>query len=559
MSEFFAFKESNCKNCYKCIRHCPVKAIGFSKNQAHVMEDACILCGACFVICPQNAKVLRGDLTAVQQALSSGAELYVSVAPSFAAAFPDVPFSALREALLSFGFRDAEETAVGATMVKQAYEQLIVAKTQPVIISSCCHSINLLVQKYFPDLVGTLARVASPMMAHGMSLRQRHPNGKVVFIGPCISKKAEAREYGGVIDHVLTFEELADWLAQREIALPQQSEAESGGKARLFPTTGGVLATLALPANSGYTTMAIDGVENCMAALRDIAEGGRLSNCFIEMSACAGSCISGPVINRTNSGLVRNRQRIEAISGDEDFDLTTLSLPDLARRHALTPLRHTKFGGKAVEETLRKMGKTLPEHELNCGSCGYDTCREKAEAILAGKAEVSMCLPFLMARSESFSDNIINNTPNAILVLNRDFEVQRINAAACQLMNIRDEQTVRGRHVVCIMDPTLFEQVIHTTQNSAEQRVYLAEYKKHVMMTVLYDAGNDIVIAIMRDVTTEQLELAGKNERSSRRIELADKIIEKQMRTVQEIASLLGETTAETKVALEKLKETIRE
>jgi len=558
MSEFFAFKESNCKNCYKCIRHCPVKAIGFSKNQAHVMEDACILCGECFVTCPQNAKVITGDLPQVQQALQSGAELYVSVAPSFAAAFPDVSFAALRDALLALGFCDAEETALGATMVKQEYEQLIATKAQPVIISSCCHSINMLVQKYFPDLVGTLAKVATPMMAHGMSLHRRHPEGKVVFVGPCISKKAEAREYGGVIEHVLTFHELADWLAQTDITLPQQAETESGGKARLFPTTGGVLATMNLPDDSGYSTIAIDGVENCLAALRDIAEGG-LSHCFIEMSACHGSCVNGPVMHRNAIGVVRSRQRIEAISGENDFDLTALPALDLARRHPVSPVHRYKFGGKAVGDTLRKMGKTLPEHELNCGSCGYDTCREKAEAILAGKAEVSMCLPFLMARSESFSDNIINNTPNAILVLNRDFEVQRINAAACHLMNICDEQTVLKRHVVCIMNPSLFEQVLHSTQNSAEQRVYLAEYQKHVMMSVLYDESNDIVIAIMRDVTTEQQALAGKNERSSRRIELADKIIEKQMRTVQEIASLLGETTAETKVALEKLKETILE
>jgi len=558
MSEFFAFRESNCKNCYKCIRHCPVKAIGFSKNQAHVMEDACILCGECFVTCPQNAKVIKGDLPEVQQALHSGTELYVSVAPSFAAAFPQASFAALREALLVLGFQDAEETALGATMVKQAYEQLIAAKTQSVMISSCCHSINMLVQKYFPDLIGALAKVTSPMLAHGMSLRERYPTGNVVFIGPCISKKVEAREYSDAVEHVLTFEELSDWFLQAGITLPEQPETESGGKARLFPTTGGILATMNLPPDSGYSTMAIDGVENCIAALRDIAEGG-LSNCFIEMSACHGSCVNGPVMSRSKVGAVRNRQRIEAISGQQDFDLTALPPLDLNRHHTTTPVRRYKFGGKAVNETLRKMGKTLPEHELNCGSCGYDTCREKAEAILAGKAEVSMCLPFLMARSESFSDNIINNTPNAILVLNRDFEVQRINAAACQLMNIRDEQTVLNRHVVCIMDPALFEQVIHAAQNSAEQRVYLAEYQKHVMMSVLYDGSNDIVIAIMRDITTEQQALAGKNERSSRRIELADKIIEKQMRTVQEIASLLGETTAETKVALEKLKETILE
>ena len=556
VSGYLTFKETNCKNCYKCIRHCPVKAIGFSKNQAQVMETDCILCGQCFVTCPQNAKSIRQDISAAKALLRSGATVFASVAPSYAAAFGEVGFHALREALLGLGFAGAEETALGATLVKKEYERLIHEGSQKVIISSCCHSINLLVQKYFPDLAGMLARVTSPMLAHGLSLRERHPGAKVVFIGPCLSKKAEAEEYAGAIDSVLTFEELLDWFEQAKIILNSQpQEEDTSGKARLFPITGGILKTLELEA-AEYSLMAVDGLESCMAALRDIAKGG-ISRCFIEMSACAGSCVGGPVMARKCVSPVRDRQTIQKNAGQRDFAVEEPAF-SLKRTLPMAPVRRYKFGGKAVAEALAQMGKTLPEHELNCGSCGYDTCREKAEAILSGKAELSMCLPYLMARAESFSDNIINNTPNGILVLNRDFAVQQINSAACQLMNLREAGAVLGRHVVCILDPAPFEEAISGGRNSYEQEVYLAEYQRYVKMTIVRDAKYDILIVIMRDVTNAHAERSGKTERSRKSIEIADKVIEKQMRTVQEIASLLGETTAETKVALEKLKETIQ-
>jgi len=414
----------------------------------------------------------------------------------------------------------------------------------------------MLVQKYFPDLTSCLAPVVSPMLAHAISIREQQPDMKIVFIGPCISKKEEADMNVGYIDCVLTFEELFAWFKEENIVPKKDGLSEEiRRRTRLFPTTGGILDSMDIE-DSSYSSMAVDGVDNCMTVLRDIANG-IVDYCFIEMSACHGSCIGGPAFGKDHSP-VRSRIAVQKNAGPEDFSVEFPDKEKLIRNIPFSPLRRFRPGSSAVEKMMEKMGKTLPEHELNCGFCGYDTCREKAAAILTGKAELSMCLPYLMARAESFSDNIINNTPNGVIVLNHDLEVQQINAAACRLMNIRDEKNVLGRHIVCILDPAPFEDVITKNQNSGEKKFYLAEYDEYVMMSIIYDANYDIIIAIMRDITQEQNIRANRDKLNRNTVAVADKLIEKQMRTVQEIASLLGETTAETKVALDKLKETLQ-
>ncbi|MCI7529984.1 MAG: PAS domain-containing protein, partial [Christensenellaceae bacterium] len=210
-----------------------------------------------------------------------------------------------------------------------------------------------------------------------------------------------------------------------------------------------------------------------------------------------------------------------------------------------------------IKAVLREMGKTKPGDELNCGSCGYDTCREKAIAVLQGKAEISMCLPYLKDKAESFSDCIVNNTPNGLIVLNESLEVQQINTAARKIMNIRAASDILGEPVVRILDPAVFLQVLSNKQNVRDRRIYLAEYGKYVEQTVVYDATYHLLVCIMRDVTDEETEREKKENISRQTIEIADKVVDKQMRVVQEIASLLGETAAETKIALTKLKESI--
>ena len=556
MPDCLTLKKSNCKNCYKCIRHCPVKSIRFSGNQAYIIGNECILCGQCFVVCPQNAKEIVDETEKVRVLLQSGAPVYVSLAPSFAANYEGVGIEGMREALRQLGFADAEETAVGATMVKREYERMLRENHPDVLISSCCHSINLLIQKYYPTVLPYLAAVDSPMQAHCKDIKRRHPEAKTVFIGPCVAKKDEAEHYDGIVDAVLTFEELTAWLDQKGIALKKEKDCLQQSRARFFPTTGGVLKTMKQDAPD-YTYLALDGVENCKAALKEI-ENGKIHHCFIEMSACVGSCIGGPIMEKQHHTPLRDYMAIADYAGETDFDVCQPDEVTMNKHFEYIERRAQMPSEAEIRDIMRnKMGKLKPSDELNCGSCGYDTCREKAIAIYQGKAEVSMCLPFLKEKAESFSDNIVNNTPNGLIVLNENLEVQQINTAARRIMNLRSASDVMGDPVVSIMDPTLFMQARNTGHDIHNQRTYLAEYDRYVDLTVVYDKEYRLLICIMRDVTAEEADREKKESISRQTVEIADKVVDKQMRIVQEIASLLGETAAETKIALTKLKESI--
>ena len=555
MANCLTLKKSNCKNCYKCIRHCPVKAIRFSANQAHIIGNECILCGHCFVVCPQNAKEIVDSTEKAKVLLQTGDPVVVSLAPSFIANYDNVGIDSMRAALKKLGFYDVEETAIGATIVKNEYDRMLREEARDIVISSCCHSINLLIQKYFPAELQYLADVMSPMQAHCADIKRRIPGAKTVFIGPCVAKKDEAEYYEGPVDAVLTFEELSKWMQEERIVPEKEIDTTPESRARFFPTTGGVLKTMQQDV-PGYSYLAIDGVENCIAALRDI-ENGKIHKCFIEMSACVGSCVGGPVMEKYNNSPVRDYLAVSAYAGDRDFVVEQPDPMNMRKHFMMIEHKLAQPSEHEIMTVLRQMGKFRTADELNCGSCGYNSCREKAIAIWQGKAEPSMCLPFLKDKAESFSDTIVNNTPNGLLVLNENLEVQQTNAAARKIMNIRAESDVLGEPVVRILDPSVFVSVKQTGRTVTDQRVYLAEYKKYVEQTVVYAPDSHLLICIMRDVTDEESEREKKERINRQTVEVADKVVEKQMRIVQEIASLLGETAAETKIALTKLKESI--
>ena len=548
-------KKSNCKNCYKCIRHCPVKSIRFSGNQAYIIGNECIMCGQCFVVCPQDAKQIVDETEKVKVLLQSGDPVIVSLAPSFVANYEGVGIESMREALKKLGFFDAEETAIGATIVKNEYERMIDENTRDIIITSCCHSVNLLIQKHFPAELPYLASVLSPMQAHCKDIKKRFPDAKTVFIGPCVAKKDEAQYYEGIVDAVLTFDELTAWLRSENIELKQEINANENSRARFFPTTGGILKTLSHE-NPGYTYMAIDGTENCISALKDI-ENGKLHRCFIEMSACSGSCVGGPVMEKFHRSPVKDYVAVARFAGKRDFEVDQPDALSLQKTFTFIERKLKQPTEEEIRETLRQMGKVKPADELNCGSCGYDTCREKAIAVCQGKAEISMCLPYLKDRAESFSDTIVRNTPNGLIVLNEKLEVQQINKAALKILNIRRASDILGDQVVRILDPGDFLNVLSRGKDMHNKRVYLAEYEKYVEETVVYDKEGRLLVCIMRDVTDEELQREKKEDISRQTVEIADRVVDKQMRIVQEIASLLGETAAETKIALTKLKESI--
>ena len=553
MQEILNLNKNNCTDCYKCIRDCSVKAITFAKDTAEIVHNDCILCGRCYVTCPQKAKQVRNDVHVVKAAITAGRRVVCSLAPSFIANFRIRSLGVIEAALKKLGFAEVQETAIGAQLVSEEYARIMEEGKLHVLISSCCPSINMLIRKYHPTMLPYLAKVLTPMEAHCKLIKQQQPDAFTVFIGPCIAKKKESDE-SSFADAALTFDELADWFAAEGIVLPYEhvDPASEGALARLYPATGGVLKATAKV--QGYRRIAIDGIDNCRAVFTEI-ENDEFGKVFIEMSACEGSCVNGPCIRDHAERRLKGAMRVDTFAGSGETPYQVENKPEISATYAFDGGHRMQFGGEAIQDMLYKMGKTSPEKELNCGSCGYPTCRDKAIAILEGKAKIEMCLPFLKEKAESFSDTIINNTPTAIIVMDEDLVVQQINPSALKMFGLKNANDILHEHVVRILSPEPYLNIVNAALHTTACKHYLADYGRYVDETILYDRQYHVVITLIRDVTEqERLRLQG-SELKQQTVEITNKVIDKQMRIVQEIASLLGETTAETQIALTKLKD----
>ena len=550
-------KTNDCKDCYRCLRKCPIKSVSFAGDESHIIHDDCIYCGKCYLECPQNVIEIRKDVVRAQRLIKAGYKVVVSLAPSFISNYSEYDMESLKDAIKKLGFYDVEETAIGATIVKKAYDEML-DENHDVIISSCCHTINLLIQKYYPKALPYLADVLSPMLAHGKDIKSRYgKETKVVFVGPCISKKDEADKNSEYIDVALTFEELDSWIKSENIEIASRTANVNSEKtkARLFPTCGGVIATMEC-ANPEFEYIGIDGIDECSDVLQDIIDG-KIHKCFIEMSACYGSCINGPVVQKQKKSIVNNKISIKKSAGKLDFEGFNLGSKDIKYRYDKLLVSHAKPSEEQIERTLIEMGKQDKGKQLNCGSCGYSTCRDKAIAIIQGKAVKEMCLVFLMEKAQSFSDTLVANAPNGLMVLNEDLDIQLINKSMCRIVQIPDESYALNKNVTTILDPEDFCRALGG-EKIFTKKTYLNDYDKFVETTIVYDEKFHVLICIMRDITKNELYQQKREETLRKTIEITDNVIEKNMRAVQEIASLLGESAAATKVALSTLKETLK-
>lgn len=544
-------RENDCRSCYKCIRHCPTKSISFKDGQARIITNECVLCGTCYVVCPQGAKAIRDDKEKAKQLLLSG-HCYASLAPSYLSEFPRSSFPKVKKALLELGFADVEETAVGATIVKREYDRLCEENRMDVIISTCCHSVNALIEKHHPSLTGCLAPVLSPMQAHAQHLKRLHPGCSVIFLGPCIAKKDEVDRYPGYDDLALTFLELEELLAEKGIAV-EEAEVDSPvqSKARLFPSEGGVLATMERKA-AGYDYLCFSGMEDCLSAIEAI-ERGEIHHAFIELSACRGSCLNGPAIRKKKESAVLSLVKTRHSAGKEDFAVDDNGA--LAKSFFPAEEKKTVYSEAAIENILHAIGKYDKKDELNCASCGYPTCREKAKAVLEGKASLEMCLPYLSEKASSFGNDIVENTPNGIIVVSDDFTVQLINPALAGLLKVSPSEAV-GQSVEQFLDLSYFALCL-AGEPIRNKHVHLEKYDLYVELSLVHDEKYHIIIGTVRDRTQTHLEHEKQVHDAKATAEITKDVIEKNMRAVQEIAQLLGESAANTKIALTNLQRTI--
>lgn len=555
-SPYLDFKDAKCKDCFKCLRECPVKAIRYENHQAKIIEQRCILCGRCTLVCPQNAKQVHSELDDVLALLSSGRKVVASLAPSFVSSFDTQDLDVMKEALFALGFAEVEETAVGAKAVTEEYARLLGTGEFKNFITSACPAVNRMISIYYPDALKYLAPVPSPMVAHARMLKKRDPDAAIVFIGPCIAKKREAAE-SGIIDGVLTFEELSTVFAQKNIDLCKiEAKRHAEGtelKARYYPIPRGIIKSFdSLPA--GYEYVAVDGVERCAEVLDEI---DTLSGLFLELNCCEYACVGGPCRLHVKGGNIKSNENVRKYAAkDMGAAPAVTEQVDLTEKHPRIILDDFVPSEKDIRAILAKTGKNSPEDELNCGACGYSTCREKAIAVLNGYADIEMCLPYMRSRAESMSYEIIQNTPNGIVLMGDDFKILDINTRAMKLLGIT-EHDVRGMLAFDCFDCEEFINAVTRGRNVSKKKVFVNRTKKYIELSIILLQEHKVLFGVMKDIT-ESVEYDEKlNAVKLETLATTDEVIKKQMRVAQEIASLLGETTAETKVALNKLKQTL--
>lgn len=558
------FKATKCKHCYKCVRHCEVKAVMIKDERAEIMPDKCVLCGTCMQVCPQSAKTLVSDLELVKSWIDAGIKTVISLAPSYMGLLNYKTIGQVNSALRKLGFYEVRETSEGAAVVTEEYAGLLKEGKMENIITTCCPSVNDLIEIYYPKLIPYMAPVVSPMIAHGKMIKEEMGRDtKVVFLGPCIAKKKEASDlrHDSYIDAVLNFNDINRWFSEEDIIIEDCEDlpfTHMDPKVnRLYPVTNGVVSSVLATEEErdSYRKFYVHGCKNCMDLCESILRGG-IKGCFIEMNMCSGGCIKGPTVD--DKAVSRFKVKL-------DMEETIEKAPVPAS--VTEPVReaisfHKVFMDRSpkdlmpteaqIQQILKMTGKTKPEDELNCGACGYSTCREKAVAVFQKKAELNMCIPFMHQKAESLSNLVMETSPNIVLIVDKDMKIMEYSAVGEKYFG-KNRQEALNMYLYELIDPCDFQWVYDSHQNIHGKKVTYAEYRFSTLQNIVYIEKEDVVLATFIDITKEEEQARQDYEMKLETIDLAQKVIHKQMMVAQEIAGLLGETTAETKTTLTKL------
>lgn len=566
-SSIISTDKAKCRDCYRCVRVCPVKAIRISDGQARVDAERCILCGTCVRECPQQAKHVRNDLVFVKELLASPGKTIASIAPSFPAAFGDFGSGLLPAALKKIGFNIVTETAVGAELVAYATADLIKEKRNAWVTSACPVVVNL-IERYYPEACRNVTPIDSPMVAHAKYLKKKYGKSmKVVFIGPCSAKKCEAEEVAkGIVDAVLTFEELH--LAFKEANLrpaslePIPFDDVRPRNAQLFPLEGGLARTASI--TSGLLRedfIALSGSEHVREMIDHLAEESPIR--LFEALFCPGGCVNGACMGQTKSIYARRSKVLQyhkrrTYEAEIEFDPATAPVIDISRSIMQRKIMQPMFTEAQIRAVLLQTGKQTLEDELNCGACGYLSCKENALAVLSGMAEHNMCLPWMRRLAERKTDQIIDHSPNGIIMVDSHFNIVSFNPAFASMFSCTDK--LIGRPIGALIDPEDFEKVAaEITDKINSKIVAFPQYGLIASESIYRLEDENVLIGIFANITQTKAEEDKMLRMRSETIASAERVIEKQMRMAQEIASILGETTSETRVLLRKLSDLAKE
>lgn len=558
---------NNCRDCYRCLRRCPVKAIKIQDAHAVIVNDMCTYCGTCVSACPNGVKIIRNDVDRVKGAFLSKRRVIASVAPTYVSEFEGYEENFLR-ALYRLGFDDVSETAIGAALVSEALDMYITEHGSAPFISTACPSVVELIRKYRPQYIKDFCPYPSPLQTHSAYLRRLYGDDIViVFIGPCAAKKLEAEQTPGYPDIALTFSEVKTWLAEENIQLDTIDTGIEvkylpckSGKSSVYPIENGQIQSSNIWKDNfmASTSVATSGIELIKRSLRDSKD-----EMFIEFLNCSGGCINGPGTSRTDSPLDRQKavikfakKRLEdpnTFKGDPEF-VQELYDKGYGIIGSTGPIAEKvdPFGGFSeaeIEKALLKLGKHGKEDELNCGGCGYATCRDMAKAILAGLAETEMCVTKMRKDAESKVDILLSTIPHGVVIVDNELNIADCNKRfidifddyPAEFLDAEGLKSFRGYPISAFVPfEDKFKEQFFVSRNAQ----YRFAHNGMVMRVTFFRVESKRLLgAMFEDITTPTV-------RREAVVNKAENVIAKSLETVQQIASLLGENAAETEIVL---------
>ncbi|MFO1478528.1 MAG: [Fe-Fe] hydrogenase large subunit C-terminal domain-containing protein [Verrucomicrobiota bacterium] len=549
-------EKRECQDCYKCVRNCPVKAIKVEGGYASVVSELCIVCGQCVEVCPNGAKRVRDDLTRARQLLQLKERVYVSLAPSFASEFPQWKPAQVIRALKSRGFAGVSETALGAQQVSAQAAALLQSNPEQPLVSSACPTVVRYLQTHRPAESRLLTGLLSPLLTHCRMLRQAFgPDIGIVFIGPCIAKKLEAADHPELLDVVLTFEDLRRWLEQEHLdpaALEAQPDdvfvPEHAAEGAWYPVDGGMIAGMKTRcAVNDQSLMAFSGLGAIRKALDGLDELNDGSGLFLEMLACEGGCVNGPKVKQRN-GTVAKRRCIFRAAAPAPEILPRPPALDTRSDFAVQAPPATVYPDSQIREALRMVGKLSPDDELNCGGCGYDSCREFAISLINRKAERAMCVTYMRKLAHKKANALIQKMPSAVVIVNDAMRIIEYNGAFSSLFprppapGIDPAASIEG---VMLSELMPFASLFHSVLKSGEDILDRdLRYQNSILHATVFSIEKHCLVGgILQDITRPAVQ-------KEQVIRKAREVIQKQLATTQQIAYLLGENAAESEITL---------
>ena len=548
--------EAECQDCYKCVRHCPVKAIQVRDGHAAVIPEMCVACGNCVEVCPVKAKQVRNGTGRARRLLAETVPVYVSLAPSWVSEFRGVSAAQLVRALKELGVAGVSETALGAQLVSAEIARELDGGSPGLLLSSACPTSVDFIRKYLPELAGRITPVASPLIAHCRLLRDTFgENIRTIFIGPCIAKKNESDRHPDLLNLALTYPELRQLFREEGIAparvTPRAEDSfvpEAAEEGARYPIEGGMNDTIAFQTrNRKVHYVTLSGLENIDLALSGIRELPKGETVFVEMLACHGGCVHGPCAEHDSPGLLE-RLRV----------LNYARLPEQPRRRTAKGGIGDDFPAAAFEPpvpgineiaaALRSIGKNSPEDELNCDGCGYDTCRNFAQALLAGRAEPSMCVSYLKKQAQKKANALLRSISSAVVITDKKLQIIECNRNFAALFG---EDTLEAFDACPGLAGADLKRIVpfaglfaSSLQSGHDvRRDSLKVGKRLYNLNIFNIEPREVVGAVIFDVTNTEM----RREQIAAR---AREVIDRNLATVQEIACRLGEQMADTELLL---------